>query len=458
MEIVVEVGGNGFYTGASKYVDCQWGGGLSGGPPRQNLNVYGTAADQTNGYQLGQGQDGAYDGSTSTGGGGGGYKGGFTYNNHGSGGGGSGHIGGVIDYNGIAKKTIPGNEYITQIDGTNRKGNNGHGAARITLIGYGISLANKIEDHYSPGSLLKFNVSLTSMGKEEQSTMWRIIDNNESLVDTHNDTGTSYTYADSFYSPIVPGFYDIKYKVRSKSGAVTEHKFRILVSSIPIIINKSRFQTKFVQGENLTLPLEVRDDTYITLKINDGASIDHTYTVPCYGENNLTNYHIVIPHYEVGSTHKVSITGVDEFGLDSNTLQFDVIIVTNNPPLARFETKIDYMHTTSSNMSALVGAKDQDGISRICMCSIMDYIYFVSHQCLDVRDTDWHLFPLSIPVRNYEDGIHVLSVYSIDEHNAQSEKLEHTFALNRKWIRETFSCSNQWTEFVTASLYVILLL
>ncbi|EAY09544.1 loricrin, putative [Trichomonas vaginalis G3] len=226
-------GENGWDSGYYGYWATSYGGGIEGGRPRQYQH-YGTAASQTDGYSLGFGEKGQFFGGASSGGGGGGYYGANTIwvqYGGGSGGGGSGYIGKVISFSGIEKKTIPGNETIPTPTGDppTSYGWSDNGAARITVIGYFLTLTDKIEDCYSIYDTIHLHFRVNTLGSGEECTVTRVLDGQTKVI-THTDEGTPFTIVDDITPSKKLGNYTIEYTVTSKSGDVT-------TKSIPIAIN-----------------------------------------------------------------------------------------------------------------------------------------------------------------------------------------------------------------------------
>lgn len=256
-------------------LEVGYGGGLTAGPPKSNNDGGKTApADQSYGYQKGLGENGVQGGYSASGGGGGGYWGGTISTTDGHGWGGSGYIGGVTNFQDITAKSIPGNQEIKLLDGSTSIGNNGDGAARITMIGYVLTKVSEIDPMYAPGSQFSITFEVnTLMNANEESRIYRQENyTSETLVDTHQDNNKVYSYTDSFPLPKKSGYFDIVYTVSTKSGSNTSVNYKILINTIPKIKALNNISSKYKPNSAAFIDVLVEDDTFVNLMLAEEST------------------------------------------------------------------------------------------------------------------------------------------------------------------------------------------
>lgn len=443
---IIVAGGSGGYSwaAASYNYDCpNWGGGETAGPP-----TYTSATNSQPpvtlkyGYQKLNGQYGSYNSWAPSGGGGGGYYGGYTYYHY-CGGGGSGFVGGVIDYKDVKKKTFAGNENFYRIDGSYGKGNPGNGAARITLLGYELKLLSKIEKNYIPGSRISLDFSLSSLGVGEEATIYRSINNTStSKIKSHEDDGKTFMFTDSFDLPFISGKYIVDYTVQSKSNTNTTLSLSILVTKSPELTILNAPKNKYTKDEPVTLEVEISDDTYATLVVQDDSSILYSSEIVC---NNLLNRSVIkfnFPKgYEIGSSRNFSVHGYDQFGLYTTRFSYSYTVVSNRSPDIELSNNISYLLDSRSPILVKGNIKDYEIPSTVCLISMIDKQQNSKHGCIPIFNDDWSPFNFTLSFDALKAGIHTLSIFGIDDKQGQSNTIIHSFAFAKQFsLVQAFSC------------------
>lgn len=446
---IIVAGGSGGYSYGPAYYNSDshgWGGGEIAGPTTDFYGRnFGQSATSSSGYQKLNGQHGAYSsGGAASGGGGGGYFGGYAplsytgrYNlGYPSGGGGSGYIGGVIDYQDIKKQTLAGNESFSRLDGSYGIGNPGNGAARITILGYSLTLNTKLQKNFIPGSTISLDFNLSSMGNDEEAKIFRSInDTADTLIKTHPDDGNVFNFLDSFDLPFISGKYNIKYTVQSKSNTNTTTTIEILVTKTPQLQILNNPKPKYTKEESISLEIELSDDTYADLHVNDSPCFNQQFRIICNNILNRTKIEFNIPKaYEVGSTHNFTIGAFDEFGLQSSAYSFTYTIVSNRSPDTKLSNNISYILDSRSPIEVKGFVRDYEIPSNVCLMTSLDKTSLNKHDCIDIKDTDWNPFKLTVSVDRLSSGIHSLSIYSIDDRQGESNTIVHQFAFSKKFI------------------------
>lgn len=403
-------------------------------------------------YHVGEGK---YNGFPS-GGGGGGYYGGYSNMDEGPGGGGSGYIGGVIDFRDIKKKTYAGNEQFPRFDYS------GNGAARITLLGYLLTLQSKIETSYFPGSTIYLDFSLTSMGINEEAKIFRSInDTAEILIKSHQDEGEIYNFTDSFDLPFISSYYTITYRVQSKSDLNTSFIYQILVTKVPQLLILSNPKPKYILNETVSVDIELSDDTYSKIIINDDDLIRKCFTIYCNNILNRSTLNFNIPPtYKVYSSRNFTLVAVDEFGLQSTKFSFVYEIVPNRSPDIALTNNISYLLDNSSPIHIQGSIRDFEIPSNVCVMAAFDLNIGNKQNCLNIENTDWIEFSFSLSVNNLNAGLHTLSLYGIDDHQGQSNTVNHYFAFSKKSFiiqRTAPICNSPYSRTLAKTLGIITL-
>lgn len=463
-------GGYGYGSASQNYDSHGWGGGEIAGPPTfYNGQTYGISATSKSGFKKLKGENGIYFHTSNnygapSAGAGGGYYGGYSparsASDYSSGGGGSGYIGGVIDFNDIKRKTIAGNEYFYRLDGTYGVGNPGNGAARITLLGYSLTLKSKIEKNYIPGSRISLNLSLTSMGKEEEAKIFRSINKTaEILIKTHPDEGEIYEFTDSFDIPYISGYYSIDYRVQSKSNVNTTLSFDILVTKVPDLQILNRPKPKYVKGEPVNINFELIDDTFSTLMIFNDSPLLQQMTIVCNNILNRSTASFTIPNdLEIDSSHNLTIFAVDEFGLYSSTFSYSYTIVSNRSPDIELTNNISYILDSRKPIKVEGNIRDYEIPSNVCIMTTMDRSDNSKHDCYDIESNEWKSFNFTLSVDRLSSGIHSLSIYCIDDRQGQSNTIDHFFAFSQKFLlvqRASCLCNSPFLRMLSSTLTAV---
>ncbi|EAY02542.1 hypothetical protein TVAG_494910 [Trichomonas vaginalis G3] len=444
-------GGNGRLV--NSYSDTGFSGGLEAGRPRDGSGNYGTAASQTTGNALGQGQTGIRCVNAYSGGGGGGYFGGFTKGSTRSdpviAGGGSGYIGGVISYRDIIAQTIGGNETITKMDGTQRTGNNGNGAARITILGYFLNPHTNLSEYYYPETSFSMEFSVNSLGTGEKGTLNRTFSSNESAeIHSFDDKGREHRFTDNFLLPKKSGYYTISYTITSKSGTKSETSFTILVNKEPKLTLKSEPKDKYIRGEKITLYFDIFDDTFATIYIGDNYFNYTNKTVICNNKINSTFINVEIPFgYTPGHSNRLSIYAIDEYNISSNIYSFPFTIVTNRSPDINVSNNLSYILQERDDFSIIGHYRDLDFNGNVAIYTSIDNTNVYHHQTYPVVNDQWNEFHITRTIfQQTNNGIHYLKIYAVDDKNCESNKFVHAFAysseLNCKHVSNVLPCMN----------------
>ncbi|EAY17729.1 hypothetical protein TVAG_170430 [Trichomonas vaginalis G3] len=430
-------GGLGFDFHSCSLPPESWGGGIEAGRPMSWGPIFGTPATQSKGNANGAGSAGQLHYFGSSGGGGGGYFGGtlppYSDSYAGSAGGGSGYIGKVISFNGIIAQSIPGNQSMPSPDNQVQTiGREGNGAARITNLGYFLQKTSTLNDSYDPNSIISIDFSLNTLGAGEIATIKRSINtmNQEETILTHNDDGNEYIYTDSFRLPEETGFLKIIYKVTSKSGITTSTFFDILVNKKPEINVIGRPKEKYVPTEKAFVEIEVVDDTYVNVTIKGEANILYTTEIiNCYHTKNRTRLEFKIGPFTIGSKHNLYISGVDEYGFSTVVSNFQYVIVNNVAPDLRVDSNLTYHFSGKDKVKINGEFLDKDGAATITIFSKIDNSLQVNHGAQSISDLEWHTFNITRDMSDVRKGIHTLTVFAVDDNDAESNKYVHYFAL-----------------------------
>lgn len=436
-------GGVGFRTAgyADTANDYAYGGGLIAGPG-YNLNGNIQIADQINGDEDGIGQSSpARDNSRASAGGGGGYRGGLTQNYPpgATAGGGSGYIGGVISLSNIIAKSISGNEMMPALDGSQQKGNSGNGLARITLLGYTLYRRNQINMFYELENPISFDFTMNTCNLGETIQIWRSFNGEFDLIKIHVDEGEEYNFTDTFYAPKISGRYELVYSVRSTVESQT--KINILVTNQPIVVARTKPKLRYTADENVIIEVEMKDDTYAFLKLKDNNAEMISIKIDSSNAAKRVNISYKIPNtYVIGSHHLLLVYATDEFGINSNILSYSITIVENQAPNIELISNSSYLVSQSQRVFMKFRLKDIDD-NRMCLYSVFDDTSRETFKCCNISESIWTEFTIDRSVERLSFDVHKLTVYAIDDHRGESNRITYMFAVVQEKLLKPKSCA-----------------
>lgn len=427
-------GGAGWCTKASNYNidEVGYGGGLVAGPPKPSSNVY-SSASQSSGYQKGLGQPFVEQyNRNSAGGGGGGYWGGLTANSDGHGGGGSGYVGGVTSFRDITAETKGGNQIIPTLSGSTMKGNSGNGIARITLLGYILTLKNPVRQFYEPASRISLDFTLSSLGNAETANITRSINGSTpEIAKIHKDEGQPYDFTDSFISPEQIGYFRIVYTIKSLSQTTTELTVDVLVCYQPTIETIVAMKTQFVGNEIAETTLDIFDFNSVTLfGIENENDIIYNSKIICNNKINRTAINFVIsPTKQPGINYTISFYAVNEFNIKSEYVNFWYIIVTNSAPKIALNENITYYLIHYQPLKINASLLDYEENSIVCLNILFDGKDKHDFNCYNLQPNLQRSVFVDIKFPFLSLGVHNMSVFATDNHKAVSNFIVQHFAI-----------------------------
>lgn len=385
-----------------------------------------TKEPQNNGGKYYGGSDKS--GGSASGGGGGYYGGASGYSSGAAGSGGSS----FIDSKLTDPQNIPGNKPMPSQYSLTAKdtGNRGHGAVRITILGYVLFLRNPPQDRYNSGATVSIDLSLSTLGVGDRANISRRFGSMPSgFLLSHDDDGIVYEFSDTFRVPSIPMILPITYTVTNKLGTSSELTFKITVNKPPKIQPLGEMKDSYNVKEQSYIDITLIDDSFSILIMRDEN--EEYFSQKVYCRNNATNttrVFFTIPNYEVGSKHNVSIFAIDEFNAPSNTLSFSYEVIKNKTPDIILMGNISYLYPTNSYISINASIRDFDPNSRVCLSTTIDNSMFLLHECKNLTDNKWSTFLGRIYLSGTSYDIHTLRIYAIDDQSGESNKILRQFS------------------------------
>lgn len=462
--IVAGGGGGGSWMTCDKWDKLNgkagFGGGLEAGAHAYLHIIREERATQNSGYnQKGIGQDGLKGGNSYGGGAGGGYWGGYSESD-GQAGGGSGYIGKVISYAGITAQTIPGNESFMLVNGQTNKGNNGNGAARITMIKsvYKMNFDNPLNPFYEPYSDIQLNFTVPSISTNEHITITRTLDNEEITIYDNDDTGIDISIKDKFSAPSQTGKHQLIYKAISKDSLVTTNTFELLVNIPPKIKVLGRIKSSFAKQETSSISIEVFDDSFVNLYLTDKSYMNIQRKIECNYQHNVTNMKFIIPDYEVDTEHTIYIFAVDEYETKSNIIPFVFKIVAEKTPDINITNKLIDIYTYKERYISVQGFVSNSGVGpKLSLFGFIDNNLRIN-QTYEAASNSLFIYEINCPLDGLSQKVHYLKIYASDSYYRESNRIMHRFAyINNGRAFGFVSCNTREVCFMYETLLIFMI-
>lgn len=305
---------------------------------------------------------------------------------------------------------------------------------------FGVNILTNIEPYYSPSTQLIIKLQIDTLYSNDTFAVYREIDGqNQTQLLNYIDTGEPVNYTDTISLPSSIGWHTITYTATDNGTVADVRTINILIDHPPTITLVSETRESYYIGENVSLTIDVYDDTLATLKIFDTNQNYYMQNISCYQSVNRTIATYTIPNYAIESIHMVTIVAVNEFGLSSKTIQFSYTVIDNKPPDVIIDTKLDAYYTSSSKIDISGRFRDLDGQSTVCLFSSINNSLIQSRGCQYLSGTDYEDFEFTFETPFMINTINVLRIYAVDQKQGYSTPFVHTFAV----VPESFGCSDE---------------
>lgn len=317
-------------------------------------------------------------------------------------------------------------------------GNSGHGAVRITILGYSLVLQSPIQPSYSTNTNISLNLTLFSLGKDEFATIVRTFDGEEKTILEREDNGQDYNFTDEFLLPAIPGTFHVLYSITNKIGTKTSLDIELFVNKQPQLQPLGMMKLKYYPGDESYIELKIYDDFNVNLEIKDETQTYNKTTVFCNSKSIIFMLYFKIPDYPISSKHNVSIFATDNLGTPSNTLFYEYEVVSNRSPDIFLQNNISNFSFRGSSFKIHASIRDLDPNSRACLVTSIDSSHITYHQCMSFAATSWNNFTGRVSTSGLYYGPHFLYIYAVDQFDAESNQIIHQFS---HIPREIFQCS-----------------
>lgn len=283
---------------------------------------------------------------------------------------------------------------------------------------------------FTPGSSLKVDLFVESFNKGDKLIINRDVNKTQLLnVLNTTDTGVKINASDNIDLSAKSGYYTLNYLLTVNGEETMSKSATILVTDAPTIKLLSEVKRFYYSGEFVELEFEIWDDTYANIYVFENDLLYNNEVIICNRKAKIAKLNFSIPDYLVGTQHNITFRAGDEFGIESNTLQFTYTIIENKSPILEVFTNFNVYYPASSIVKVKGRYNDPDGGDAVCLYTSINNSNVSCVECTNLTSKEWHFFNFDLSLPQEAKTTNIFRFYCIDDKQGRSNAVIRTITL-----------------------------